>query len=410
MLLTEPMALSVLHVSQCDAGGGSAASAYRIHDTLRGLGTGSRMLVGERRTDDRDVRLLKRNVGWRVADRAVLEVTDRLSLQYACYPSSFGLARDSWFRAADVVQLYNLHGSYFSPLALPFLSRRKPLVWRLSDMWAFTGHCAYAYGCERWRTGCGSCPDLDEYPRLARDTTALLWKLKRSSYARSSLSIVAPSRWLRGLAEASPLLGGFPVHLVPNGIDLEVFTGGRRAAARAALGIAPDARVIFFASLRVDDRRKGGALLRDALARITCPVELLVAGSGGADFGRPLRELGRLDEAGMAQAYAAADVYVHPAIAENLPNAAVESLACGTPVVAFDIGGTPDAVRHLETGWLAAAGVAAELARGIETLLDDRELHARLSARCREVAVAEYGREREARSLLALYGELVRPA
>lgn len=403
------MALSVLHVSQSDAGGGSAASAFRIHDTLRSLGCRSRMLVGEQRTADPDVRPLKRGLAWRAADRAVAAAADAASLQYLAYPSSFGLAGDPWFREADVVQLYNLHGSYFSVSALPLLARRRPLVWRLSDQWGFTGHCAYSHGCERWRTGCGSCPLLGEYPALARDTTRLLWRAKDLAYARTRLTVVAPSHWIARLAAESPLLGRFPVHLVPNGVDLELFAAGRRGQARAALGLAPDAQVVLFAALRVDDPRKGGPLLRAALAGLPAGVELLVAGGGAGlaeGLGRPVRALGPLDPQGMAQAYAAADLYVHPATAENLPNAAVESLACGTPVVAFDVGGIPDAVRHLDTGWLAPEGDAAALGAGIAALLADDGLRARLGARCREVAEAEYGREREARDLLALYGAL----
>lgn len=405
------MTLSVLHVSQTDAGGGSAASAYRIHESLRGLGCRSRMLVGERRTTDPEVRSLKRNRAWRLADRALGELADRASLQYALYPSSFGLAADPWFRAADVVQLYNLHGSYFSPTALPLLTRRRPTAWRLSDMWAFTGHTAYAYDCERWRTGCGACPYLAEYPALRRDTTARLWRLKQAAYDRSRLTIVAPSRWIGRLASESPLLGRFPVRFVPNGVDLDVFRAGRRAEARAALGIDPTARVVLFSALRVDDRRKGGALLAEALRSLAdSGIELAVAGAGSLDLGRPCRELGRLDEAGMAAAYAAADIYVHPAIAENLPNAVVESIACGTPVVAFDVGGIPDAVRHLETGYLARPGDARDLAQGIATLAGDEALRARLSTRCREVAEAEYSRGREAQSLLDLYAELAAAA
>ena len=401
------MTLSVLHVSQTDAGGGSAASAYRIHESLRGLGCRSRMLVGERRTADPDVRSLKRNTAWRIADRALGELAERASLQYALYPSSFGLAADPWFRAADVVQLYNLHGSYFSPTALPLLTRRRPTAWRLSDMWALTGHTAYAYDCERWRTGCGSCPYLAEYPALRRDTTARLWRIKKAAYDRSRLTIVAPSPWIGRLAGESPLLGRFPVRVVPNGVDLDVFTPTLRNAARAALGIDPAARVVLFSALRVDDRRKGGALLAEALRGLAdSGIELAMAGAGTLDLGRPCRELGRLDEADMAAAYAAADLYVHPATAENLPHAVVESIACGTPVVAFDVGGVPDAVRHLETGYLARLGDARDLAYGIATLLGDEALRTSLAARCREVAVAEYGRSREARSLLDLYEEL----
>ena len=101
------------------------------------------------------IRRLKRNAFWRALDRPFVETLDRAGYQYAFYPSSFGVAMDPWFRDADVVQLYNTHGSYFSHSALPVLSRRRPAVWRRSDMWALTGHVAYSYDCERWKHGCG---------------------------------------------------------------------------------------------------------------------------------------------------------------------------------------------------------------------------------------------------------------
>ena len=149
------------------------------------------MLVGRKLGSSPDVRSIKRNAAWRVADRACAEVFDRLGLQYVLYPSSFAVAGDPWFRGADVVQLHNLHGSYFSYTALPLLSRRRPVVWLLHDQWAFTGHVAYSYDCERWRHGCGSCPYLHEYPGLPRDTTALLWRLQGHG-----LFALAVPRWL----------------------------------------------------------------------------------------------------------------------------------------------------------------------------------------------------------------------
>src|SRR5438128_7395017 len=159
------VALNVLHISESDAAGGAARTAYKVHRGLKEQGHVSRMLVGRKVTGDTDIRRIKRNDAWRVADRACGEVLDRLDLQYAFYPSSFGVARDPWFRAADVVQLHNLHGSYFSYTALPVLTRRRPVVWLLQDQWAYTGHVAYSLDCERWRHGCGSCPYLGEYPR-----------------------------------------------------------------------------------------------------------------------------------------------------------------------------------------------------------------------------------------------------
>ncbi|MHB8643784.1 MAG: glycosyltransferase [Gaiellaceae bacterium] len=391
---------NVLHISASDAAGGAARSAYRIHDGLRTLGWTSRMLVGVRRTDDADVRLLKRNLAWRAADRACAALTDRLDLQYVLYPSSFGVAADPWFRGADIVQLYNVHGSYFSHTALPLLSRLRPVVWRLSDMWAVTGHVAYSYDCDRWRHGCGSCPYLHEYPRLNRDTTALLYRWKNAVYARSRLTIVAPSRWLEGVARESPLLSRFDVRRIPNGIDLDVFSPRDRGDARRALGL-DDRPTVLWSSLDLADRRKGG---REALAALELlgrdDVQLIVAGEGAAPAGA--RSLGLLDDERLALTYNAADVFLLPTLAENLPNAALEAIACGTPVAGFDVGGMSDAVRAGETGELVAAGDVHALANAVAALLD-----ADLRERCRAIAQAEYGAEREVRDFAALYEELL---
>jgi glycosyltransferase involved in cell wall biosynthesis len=402
--------LNVLHISESDGIGGSGRSAFRLHSSLRGLGLGSRMLVGRRSTGDRDVRLLKRHIAWRALDRASGELLDLLNLQYVFYPSSFGVAMDPWFRDADVVQLYNTHGSYFSHSALPVLSRRRPVVWRLSDMWALTGHVAYSYDCDRWKHGCGSCPYLGEYPALSRDTTAALWRWKDEVYRRSRLTIVAPSRWIEGLARESPLLSRFPVRRIPNGIDLERFRPVERAEARTRLGLPPDGPVVLFSAPDVSDRRKGGAVLNEALEHLHDePFQLLVAGANETPaFPRAFRSLTHLvDEEEIALSYAAADLFVLPTLAENLPNAALESVASGTPCVSFDVGGVPDVVRHLETGYLAPLGDAAGLAEGVRALLRDDELRARLSARCRELAEEEFGAELEASRFAELYEGLV---
>jgi glycosyltransferase involved in cell wall biosynthesis len=402
--------LNVLHISESDGIGGSGRSAFRLHSTLRSLGLGSRMLVGRRRTEDRDVRLLKRSIAWRALDRASGELLDFLNLQYVFYPSSFGVAMDPWFRDADVVQLYNTHGSYFSHSALPVLSRRRPVVWRLSDMWAFTGHVAYSYDCDRWKHGCGSCPYLGEYPALSRDTTAALWRWKDEVYRRSRLTIVAPSRWIERLARESPLLSRFPVRRIPNGIDLERFRPVGRDEARDRLGLPSNGPVVLFSAPDVSDRRKGGAVLNEALEHLHGEhFQLLVAGANETPaFPRSFRSLTHLvDEEEIALSYAAADLFVLPTLAENLPNAALESVASGTPCVSFDVGGVPDVVRHLETGYLAPLGDAEGLAQGVRTLLHHDELRDRLSSRCRELAEQEFGSELEASRFAELYSELV---
>jgi glycosyltransferase involved in cell wall biosynthesis len=400
--------LNVLHISESDAAGGAGRAAYKLHRGLNGLGHVSRMLVGRKVTPDTDIRPLKRNLLWRVLDRASGELFDLLSLQYVFYPSSFGVLADAWFRSASVVQLHNLHGSYFGFTALPAISRLRPVVWQLHDQWGLTGHVAYSLDCERWRRGCGACPYLDEYPRLRGDTTALLYRLKDRVYSGSRLTLVVPSRWMADIVDASPLLNRFPVRYIPTGIDTAVFRPGDRDEARRRLRLPLDRRIVFFAAANINERRKGLHLLAEALRRLEDPPLLLVAGSGTVARGIETRYLGSvLDEEVLADAYRAADVFAVPTLADVLTQTAPESIACGTPCVSFDRGGVIDVVRHLETGYQARFGDVDDLARGLTALLGDEELLARLSVRCREIAETEFSVDLQVQRYAGLYEELL---
>ena len=156
-LINEVPRRSVLHISFADNVGGSARGAYRLHMVLKQLDVHSRMLVAWKTMNgDVDVDLIGQHRLW-LLDRACTRLTDRLSLQDVFVPSSILLPWRRWFSEADVLQLFNIHGGYFSFTALRALSRLRPIVWRLDDMWGFTGHCAFSFECGRWEHGCGSC-------------------------------------------------------------------------------------------------------------------------------------------------------------------------------------------------------------------------------------------------------------
>jgi glycosyltransferase involved in cell wall biosynthesis len=396
--------MNVLHISESDAAGGAARTAYKVHRGLAEAGHSSRMLVGRKITTDEGIRSIKRNDAWRAVDRAAGTATNALGLQYVYLPSSFAVVRDPWFREADLVQLHNLHGSYFGFTALPRLTRQRPTVWLLQDQWAMTGHVAYSLDCERWKHGCGSCPYLEAYPRLPRDTTALLWRIKRRVYERSGLTLVVPSRWMLELVEASPLLSHFPARRIPHGVDTTVFRPLPQAESRARLGLPPDRRIVLFVASHLNELRKGLDLLERALKLLDAPPLLALAGEGEAPPGVETHSLGPIgDDDLLAHAYAAADAVAVPTIADALTQTAIESIACGRPCVTFDRGGVTDVVAHMQTGYQARFGDVADLARGIETVLQGDGFE----ARCRATAEAEFSVDLQVRRYLELYEGLL---
>lgn len=407
-------ALSILHLSTADNLGGSARSAYKIHAGLRSLGHASRMLVRSKTTSDPDVDLISKGA-WRRLDHVGRHLLDPCGMQGLFFPSSFSLARHPWVKAADVIQLYNIHGGYFSHLALRLLARGRGVVWRLSDMWPITGHCSYSHGCERWASGCGACPKLDEYPALPFDNSAFLWKIKRLSYPRRSLRIVATNSWMAEIASRSPLFQGCPVTIIPNGVDTDVFRPHPKTEARRLLGLPESADIVLFcAHSATAGTRKGGEFVNpavEALASRGRETTLAVLGQGSEAWpdaaGARVVRLGYAQsDALLAAVYAAADALICPARAENLPNTMLEAMACGVPSVAFDNGGVRDAVRRMETGYLAAPGDGEDLVRGLCALLDPPGGREAMARRCRDIAVREYDVKRQTDRFVRLYRTL----
>ncbi len=373
------------------------------------------MLVGTKAGHDRDAATVHGGGARRIFDRIADGAGRRVGLQYLWYPSGRRILSHPWVKTASIIQIYNTHGGYLSHRLLPDLVARAPVVWRLSDMWAMTGHCAYAGPCGRWRDGCGSCPDLERYPAIPIDTTALLWRIKQRTYATAHPTIVAPSRWLETLARQSPLFAGSTVEHIDTGVDTTVYRPIDKASARAVLGLESDARLLLFSAHVVDDdERKGSATAIAALNQVPPRENLAIAllGLGGESWvgklPHPIIPLGFLrDDRLLAAAYAAADLLIVPSSVENLPNSILEAMACGTPVVAFDTGGIGELVRHRETGWLAPAGDVSRLAEGIDRLVGDDFERKRLARNGVALIASDFTAEREAAEYLALYDRLL---
>ncbi|MDZ4253698.1 MAG: glycosyltransferase family 4 protein [Sulfuritalea sp.] len=403
--------MNVLHFSTSDIEGGSARSAWRIHGGLKRSGVGSRMLVGSKSSNDPSVAAVAGD-GWlQRADTVSNIILQKLGLQYLYVPSSARLARHPWVQEADLFQLFNTHGGYFALDTLARLGRRAPIVWRLSDLWPLTGHCAYPGDCVRWMDGCGQCPDLDAYPPIGRDTTAQLWRRKRVSYDQCDITVIAPSSWTEAAARCSPLLAGRPVHRVPNGIDHAVFTPRGRQEARARLGIADERLAILFAAhIAFDNPRKGSDLLLEALRMLGRreDVFLLVAGRNAERWRSQVPidvvPLGYMEgDELLADVYSAADVVCVPSAVENLPNIVLEAMACGTPVVAIDAGGMRDAVRDGDTGLLRPPGDPAAFATALARMLDDPEARRAMAGRALKMIRNEFTVEGEIARIRGIY-------
>lgn len=411
--------MKVLTLSAHDATGGAARAALRLHEGLRALGIRASMWVQNKTGDDPTVfgpaGKLARFIGRLRPDIDSLPTMlyprrKRVIFSPAVLPDNLPAIVDEF--DPDIVHLHWVGGGFMRVETLRRLQR--PLIWTLHDSWAFTGGCHVPFDCMRYRERCGACPALGSTREA--DLSRRLWQRKRHALNGVDLTIVCPSRWLRDCAAASSLFDGRRIERIPNGLDLSRFKPMDKRMARELLGLPQDKKLILFGALRAaGDQNKGLHLLVPALRALADQgyadqARTMVMGASASDdlknAGLEATFLGRLhDDVSLALCYSAADVFVSPSIQENLPNAVMEALACGTPAIAFAIGGMPDLIEHQVTGYLATPFESGDLAQGIHWVLQDRERWARLSGKARAKVEQEFSLEYIARRYAALYGE-----
>ena len=409
--------MKVLHLWQGDSGhcgGGGSVSMYRLHSSLIEAGIDSKILCQRKTTDSSQVQVFQRSFYLKILEKLLQQITSRLGLNDIHRLSSFQLKQHEAYLDANILHFHGFHG-FINYLALPPLTRNKPAVFTLKDMWALTGHCSYSYDCDRWKIGCGQCPYPDSHPAIKRDNTSLEWRLKDRTYSQLHLTIICPSKWIAEKAKQSPLINRFPIHHIPHGIKTEIFQPLDPQQCRSQLGIPLNKKVLLFSAINLSDHRKGGDLLIKALQSLPESLKtetvLLVFGKEANTIETtvdiPVYDLGYLDDARFkAVAYSAADLFIFPTRADNFPLVLKESIACGTPMVSFNVGGVSDLVRHGITGYLAQPENVKDFGDGIVQLLEDEDLRHQMSQQCRGITVQEYDSELWAQRHIEIYRKI----
>jgi glycosyltransferase involved in cell wall biosynthesis len=412
--------VKVLLLSTYDTWLGAAKATYRLHQGLLRQGLDSWMLVNKKFSADARVIAPTTAPGLAIAQmRARLEqwplrfYPQRQTEYYSLQWLPDGLAPKVAEINPDVINVHWVQGGF---MQLETLARfQKPIVLTLHDLWAITGGCHYSQGCEKYQQRCGACPQLGSAKE--KDFSRWLWHRKQRSWQKLNLTVVALSRWLKGCVASSPLLQSYPLHLIANGLDLQTYAPLDKTLARQILGLSPHRQVILFGSAD-GSQRKGFHHLKAALAHLRQTswgdrVQLLIFGQHpGAvepDWGLPSRYLGFLhDDLSLRLVYACADVFVAPSQEDNLPNTVLEASACGTPSVAFHIGGMPDLIEHQVTGYLATPLEAEDLCAGILWVLEQSQESSHLGSQARLKAEAEFSQLRQAQAYQKLF-ELLTP-
>ncbi len=428
------MARTVVHLCT-GSGGGAGRAGRRAHLAAREAGLLSAFAFAEGAAGAPDdillqpttpedpaeaalATVLRDRVQWGVVQTARTDATNTL---FSIAHPGLALDRQALVAAADILHLHWTSWSVPPGVLRRWLAAGRAVVWTLHDLWPMTGGCHYPGGCEQYRTTCLQCPQLHDAWSLVPNAFAE----KRAAWSAPGPVIVAPSRWMAGRAADSAILGGCRIAVIPNPIETAAFAPrADRAALRAAFGIGPDDLLLVLGAYDNRERRKGGAILIEALRRLHDDGRLAAALPAGArvalaGFGRsPLPAWDGLttlafgeveDDAVLADILGAADLACIPSLEDNYPNIALEALACGTPCLATPVGGLTEMVREGSSGILAAAPDAEALAEALLRYVARHHGDAGLRATSRAQVEAENALPVMGAQLAALYAEIAPP-
>ena len=416
--------MRVLIINTTERQGGPAIAAYRLTEALKNNGIKAKMLVRRKSTGQLTTVLAERSLANRLTmlwERlsVALHTHFRRNRIYAIDLGHSGgdITALPEFKQTDVVHLHWVNDGMLSLASIEkIIASGKPIVWTLHDMWPFTGVCHYAHDCDHYTEHCHDCPQLNS--RKHRDMAFHVFDRKAQLFQGAHIRFVACSRWLGNMAGNSRLLQGKKIECIPNAININLFRPRNKHQAREAVGLPTDKHLVLFSSHTLSDERKGFHYLKEAAIRLAAEYPDWVRQLGIVIVGKeidpamyqdipldvyPLHYI--TDEKVMVNVYNAVNLCAIPSLQDNLPNTAVEAMACGVPCIGFNVGGIPEMIDHLHNGYIAEYKNVGDLANGIHWLLTEGEYDI-LSREAARKAANTYGENSVAMRYIGVYNQM----
>lgn len=436
--------MKVLSVNANDSHGGAARAAMRIMHSVQQHGVETQMLVKKKQSAINEVvalqQFLPQSKWYHLVDWVAQKIKNKyyhlLWHPYRKTKENVFMSDSRGTRLGGALQkldydVLHLHWINQRFIKLQDLPQDKPIVWTLHDSWPFCGVCHYFVDCEQYKTHCAECPML--HAGKEKDLAYRVFEEKIKAYKSLDLHIVTPSHWLGSCAKNSALFGHFPVSIIPNCLDTDVYrpltSQEQSDCITHAVQLNPSMQVIeqllkddnnkpillYGAVQAATDKIKGFAYLLDALRDLDkqgFEANLIVFGANESDLPMHFEHIsvhfvGYVSHTEtLVMLYNAADVMVVPSLTENLSCAIMESLSCATPVCCFDIGGNSDMVEHQVNGYLAKEKDSDDLAKGIQWCLAHNK-DSSLSTAARKKVMDNYTIEHVGKQYANLYESIV---
>ncbi len=386
--------MKICLISKSDRAGGAAIASHRLFEALKNHGINVSLLVQHKRTEDPSIH--------NIANKNIVKLLYFFNFLIERLILIFKLKfRKDWFsfsiaitgkdisdhplvRSSDIIHIHWVNFGFLSLKDLHKLMQlKKPVAFTLHDMWMFTGGCHYNNGCFNFLSGCGNCPML----RFSgtRDLSFKHFRKKEKIFINNKFHLITPTSWFSKFVADSAMFKNHNIVTIPNTLDSSIFKPRNKALLRKEYKLKNDKKYLLFGAPNIYDERKGFLLLKKALEKLyyehtefANKVEILIFGKTKHDFERwllfPYTVFHYIeDEKMLAQLYNIADITIVPSRQETFGQTASESIACGTPVVAFNTSGQAEIIQHQKNGYLAKAFNIDDLKNGILWLLNNND-------------------------------------
>ena len=409
--------MKILHIVSGDLNGGAARGAYWLHKALNENGIDSKIYTNSRITLDYEKvvttnKTKKDNffnsIRYRLDKIFLLFYRSKMKRIFSTGFFGINFTKSNEYKEADIIHLHWINGGFVNIKHLSKID--KPLVWTIRDMWPMTGGCHYSLECDQYKTGCGNCKQLNSNRNYDLSKFVLNRKKK---YLPKNIKIVGISQWLSDEAKKSELFKNFDVRTISNNIEIKEFFPIKKNKAKEILGIKTNKQIILCGAGNLKDFYKGFSKFIEAIQLLSKDKYFLCFfGNMNKSIIEPhgfeFKSFGYLnDSTSLRLLYSCANVFVAPSLMEAFGKTLAESMACGTPVVAFGTTGLLDIVDHRVNGYLAKPFDTNDLAQGIDWVLN-AENYSELCKNARDKALKEFDSKVVAKKYIALYKKILK--
>ena len=420
--------IKVIILNTSERRGGAAIAANRLMKALQKSEVEISMLVLHKQTNDLSVASTQRTfvdklrAKWYFLwERFLIYLANGFNrknlFRVSIANTGFDVSNHPSVQSADIIHFHWINQGFLSLAGIEKLIQLgKPIVWTLHDMWAGTAICHYTSGCDKYKTECNACPQLRG--NGSQDLSFEVFHRKEALFL-NKICYVGCSHWITSVSKQSSLLKEASFSSIPNPIDTDVFRPFLQDEARKRMVLPKDKFLILFSAAKISDERKGGDYFVEACKciqhqypDIVNNIEIVLMGKGDSEFLNQLSiKINNLnyisEEKELITVYSAVDMFIIPSLEDNLPNTIMESMACGTPCVGFNVGGIPEMIDHKINGYVAKYKDSEDLAEGIRYIIENSEMNS-MSSKCIEKINRCYSESVVAEKYIELYKSLLR--